>query len=77
MTEAASSYATSIGKEIRAEREAVEMTQADLAEAIDVSDSTISNWERGTATISALSLARLKAIFREKRKGMQRPEVTR
>lgn len=39
--------------ELRARREALGMTQSDLARALGVSQSSVAHWERGTRTIPA------------------------
>jgi DNA-binding transcriptional regulator YiaG len=61
-------YATGLGGWICAERRVLDIKQAELAEAMDVTVSTVSNWETGKALLSALSHARLRAYFRQQRK---------
>lgn len=47
------------GEELRREREALGMTQAELGAALDVPGNTISRWERGTVPILRPRMLRL------------------
>lgn len=53
----------SVGEQIRRGREALGMSQADLADAIWVSRNTVSNWETGATTPDIQSFVLMSALF--------------
>jgi transcriptional regulator with XRE-family HTH domain len=58
------------GEELKREREKLEMTQQELADALSVHIMTVSRWERGVRAIPAhlsLALEALKARVKKKR----------
>lgn len=57
-------YTAEFGKWIRAQRDELELKQQDVAAALGVSDATLSNWERGIATISGYNERRLRSYFK-------------
>jgi transcriptional regulator with XRE-family HTH domain len=59
------------GDELRKKRQELEMTQAELAEALGVNVTTVSRWERGLRSIPSHLLLALEAI-ETKRKGKAR-----
>ena len=48
---------------VRRARRAIEMTQQELARALDVSDATLCRWERGTGTIPDRAIAKAMSIL--------------
>lgn len=54
-----------VGEQIRRGREALGMSQADLADAIWVSRNTVSNWETGATTPDIQSFVLMSALFGE------------
>lgn len=52
-----------VGEQIRRGREALGMSQADLADAIWVSRNTVSNWETGATTPDIQSFVLMRALF--------------
>lgn len=58
-------YMAALGPKIQAKRNALGLTQAEVAEVLNVSLSAVSNWEAGSAVIGAPMLARLEAYFRQ------------
>lgn len=57
------------GKELRERREALEMTQEQLATALGVKANTVARWERGERGIPPHLPLALKTVESEKKKG--------
>ena len=53
-----------MGAFIRQQRKAARMTQRDLADAIQMDNRSVSDWERGASTPSSTALRRLARVFR-------------
>lgn len=53
-----------LGKNLGERRRMHTMSQMDLAEALDVHQNTVSNWETGKCLMSATTLARLTVVLR-------------
>ena len=75
MTEAV--FTAELARWVREQRAALGMTQEELADAIGVSDASISNWESGSRRMSAYAHACLRAHFRQQGKLRGAQEVTR
>lgn len=60
-------YAQEIGDWIRDGRKELGLSQAELGEALLVSDSAISAWERGERMLDAYNKDRLKAFFKARK----------
>jgi transcriptional regulator with XRE-family HTH domain len=56
-------YMQDVGEWIFRQRTALGMKQAALAQAIGVSEASISKWEAGIGTLSSYSHARLRSYF--------------
>lgn len=61
-------YMQSVGGWILRERTALGLKQSTLAEAIGVSEASISKWEAGIGTLSSYSHARLQSFFETQKK---------
>ncbi|MEO6057075.1 MAG: helix-turn-helix transcriptional regulator [Gemmatimonadales bacterium] len=63
--------ATEFGAWLKVERQARELTQAEIAAAIGVSPNTVARWERGEVTPSPLTQAGIRQALadNDKRKG--------
>lgn len=55
---------TTLGDQIRQARERLQMTQTELAEAVGVAESTVSNWERGVVKAPKNRLARVRHVLK-------------
>jgi transcriptional regulator with XRE-family HTH domain len=60
-------YSKQIGDWILAERDALSISQAELAAHVGVSQQAIATWEKGASSISAYSHAKLRAFFKQQR----------
>jgi len=66
-----------LGKQMRALRVELGLTQQDLAAALGCSDATVSDYERGVTMMDAHSLATLKAYFKRQHENRGIPEITK
>lgn len=62
-----SAYAKGIGEWLLSNREALGLSQADLAAAVGASRAAIATWEAGTSLMSAYSHAKLRAYFKQQK----------
>lgn len=67
-------YQENVGNWMRDERVTLNLSQVELAKLLDVSDSTISNWERAQASMSAEAHARISYIFKRRRRDLNLTE---
>jgi len=64
-------YSQGVAEWIREQRKTLGISQEELAEAVGVSQSSITNWEAARGMISSHSHALLKAYFKQQRKDKQ------
>jgi transcriptional regulator with XRE-family HTH domain len=60
-------YAKSVGEWIRTQREALGLSQADVARDIGASQSSLCKWESGDALLSSYSHAKLRGYFKQQK----------
>lgn len=63
-------YQENVGNWIRSERTTLHLTQVKLAKLLGVSDSSVSNWERGKFSMTAEAHAQVTYIFKRRRREM-------
>lgn len=71
-------YAKSVGEWIQAQREALGLSQEEVARDIAVSQTSICRWESGASLLSSYSHAKLRAYFKQQREfsaTVQQPEA--
>jgi transcriptional regulator with XRE-family HTH domain len=59
-------YAVETGKQFCEMRKAAGMKQAEVAAELEVAVSSVSNWERGSVSISDYDARRLRKLYRRK-----------
>lgn len=60
-------YMASVGEWIREQRTSLGLKQAAVADAVHVTEATMSRWEAGLMMLSSHSHAKLEAFFRRER----------
>lgn len=56
-------FQQTIAREIREQRQALGLTQAWLAEAVNTSEATVSRWEKGERRVGHYAYKRIKAVL--------------
>lgn len=59
-----------VGNWMRSERSVLQLSQVELAKLLKVSDSSVSNWERGETSMTAEVHARVTYVFKLRRRAM-------
>lgn len=63
-------YNAKTGSWILLRRRAMELSQKDLAELLEVTPQTVGRWERGVTAISSFWVGRLKDLLRDQKKAV-------